>query len=347
MKINRLYGPLDFRMDEAPLPECGPGMVRVRTECCGICGSDIARGLKAEVPFLPSTLGHEFCARVDEVGEGVENFSKGELVQVVPLIVCHKCRNCINGNYGQCVSKKFIGLRVPDMGGFAEYNVLPAENLIKLPQGMKPEKAAFVEPVTIALQGLRRIEFKPGRDIAIIGTGMIGQLTIQCARAMGARKIFVFDINDQKLAAAKEYGADYCYNTMKEGFLEQYLADTDGFGVEQVLEIVGLESTTMLAIDICAVCGRVGIVGLLGKSITFDAPHMRRFSEQQITLVGVWQSYSIGWPGEGWELAIEYLHKDIVDISKMIHRVNKMEEANEVFAEFGEHPVEGKSILTF
>lgn len=347
MIINRLYGPLDFRMDEAPLPECGPGMVRVRTEACGICGSDIARGLKAEVPFLPNTIGHEFCARVDEIGEGVEGFKKGDLVQVVPLMVCGKCRNCINGNYGQCIEKKFIGLRVADMGGFAEYNVLPAQNLILLPDDMPAEKAAFVEPLTIALQGLRRIEFRPGRDLAIIGAGMVGQLAIQSAKALGARRMYVFDIDDAKLETAKKYGADYCYNTTKEGFLEQYLKDTDGYGVEQVLEIVGLESTTMLAIDVCAVCGKIGVIGLLGKAITFDAPHMRRFSEQQISLCGVWQSYSIGWPGEGWELAIEYLYKNIVDISNMIHRIDKMENANEVFAEFGEHPVEGKSILTF
>lgn len=348
MKAVRLHGVMDFRVDEIPKPSPGPGEVLVHTEYCGICGSDVPRALEGSVPFFPNTIGHEFCGTVEEVGEGVSGVKPGDFVLVMPLIVCHKCEHCRNGNFGQCVDWKFIGLRVKDKGGFAEYNVMPEVNLIKLPGDMDRKMAAFVEPTSVAIHGLSKVKFQAGKDLAVIGAGSVGQLAIQCSRAMGAKHIFVFDIDDKKLDFAKTIGADFCYNTTREGFLEQYLKDSGGYGVEQVLEVVGLEQTILLAVDVCKPVGRIALVGLLGKSVTFSSEYLRKINTKEVTMTGVWQCYSLNYPGDDWRLAIHYITNNIIDLKPMLYKVERMERANEVFAEYKiPGAVQGKIILTF
>ena len=245
----------------------------------------------------------------------------GELVVVAPLMVCHKCYNCLTGHYGECTTKRFMGLRVPDMGAFAQYNVVPKENLVKLPEGMDPKVAALTEPMSVAIHSLFRVGLKPGKDLAVVGAGMIGQLIIQCARVMGARRIYAFDVIDQQLAEAKRLGADHCYNTSEEGFLEAFLKDTNGEGCPYVAEVVGLQSTISLSLRLCKTAGNIALVGLLGKSVTFDPAELRLISENELNLKGVWQSYDEIFPGDGWRLGVEYLHEGKIDTKSLIQRV--------------------------
>lgn len=322
----RIHGAMDLRRDEIPEPQIAPGMVKVKTEYCGLCGSDKARLIEGSVPFFPNTIGHEFCARVVEVGEGVHNVELGELVVVAPLMVCHKCYNCLTGHYGECTTKRFMGLRVADMGAFAQYNVVPQENLVKLPAGMDPKVAALTEPMSVAIHALFRSGLKPGKDIAVVGTGMIGQLIIQCARVMGARRIYAFDVIDSQLEEARRLGADKCYNSADPDCLEKFLKDTNGEGCPYVMEVVGLQSTISLSLRLCKTAGNIALVGLLGKSVTFDPVELRLISENELNLKGVWQSYDEIFPGDAWRLGVEYLNAGKIDTAKLIQRVIDPEE---------------------
>lgn len=321
MKVMRLYGPMDFRIDSVDEPSCGPGEVKVKTSCCGLCGSDKPRILFGEVPFFPSTIGHEFSGIVVETGKGVTTVEAGDLVTVVPLLVCNSCVHCRTGHYGQCVSKQFIGLRAENMGAFAQYNVLPERNVLKVPVGMDKVTAALVEPLSVAIHALIRIDFHPGHDIAIIGMGTIGQLLLQCARLLGAKRIFVFDSDDNQLDKARGQGANYCYNTTTEGFFEHYLGDTLGLGCLYTVEAVGLQATTMLAIKLCAVHGKVALVGYLDKPITFLSDEMRFLLENEINLFGIWQSYDLNFPGDAWRLGIHYLDSKKIDGMSLVSNI--------------------------
>src|SRR5699024_12199905 len=115
-----------------------------------------------------------------------------------------------------------------------------------------------------------RLNFKPGKDVAVIGAGSIGNLTIQCLKLMGARKVYVFDIVDKKLDLARKFGADYCYNTSDEGYFEQFVQDSNELGVEQVIEMVGLEATVLLSMKVCSVGGTISIVGNLGNAVNIS-----------------------------------------------------------------------------
>lgn len=348
MKIIRLYGAMDFRREEIPEPECPPGYVKVKTLYAGLCGSDRPRGLFGEVPFFPSTLGHEFSGVITELGEGVTDMAVGDTVAVVPLIVCGKCAPCRNGHYGQCLHKKFIGLRVPDVGGFAEYNVLPAQNVLKIPEGLEPMHAALLEPVSVALHGVFRSGFRPGQDVAVIGAGTIGQIIIQTLRAMGARRIFAFDNADVQLERAGRLGADYLLNTAEPGFLDKYHQLTEGKNCPYVMEVVGIQATTSLALRLAGVHASIALVGYLDKPLQFDAAEVRMILEQEYDLRGVWQSYDLDFPGDAWRLGLEYMQSGKIDTSGMIDRVIGPD-GLEAALEDWRHPgkVNGKIMIDF
>jgi len=334
MKIYRLYGAKDLRMEEVPAPETGADEVLVRTEMVGLCGSDVPRILKGEVPFFPSTLGHEFSARVVELGRNVKDLAQGDLVTVVPLIVCNRCEHCRDGNFGQCLNRKFMGLRFPDSGGMAEYNVVPRQNLIQAPKGMNSSAAAFVEPVSVAMHAILSLQARPGKDVAIVGAGTIGQITVSALRAMGVRKIHVFDNQESKLKRARSLGADYIYNVGKAGYFEEYMENTGSFGVPYVIEAVGLESTILLSINACRVGGTVALVGLLGKSVCIPPDVLRKISFNQISMKGLWQSYSNNFPGDPWRLAVDFIKTGKINTNDMVYKIVPLDNLVRTVEEF-------------
>ena len=350
MKIVRFYGNMEFKVDEIEKPKIKQGHVLVKTEYCGICGSDVLHVLKNESPFFPNTFGHEFSGTVEEIGEGVTSVKPGDVVAVVPLLICHNCVYCHEGKFGQCLNRKFIGYRVPDAGGFSEYNLMPEENCLKMPDGINKIHAAFVEPASVAVHGLMRLPFVPGKDIAIVGAGSIGIMALQVAKAWGANNIYVFDIKDNALENAKKNGATHVYNTGKEGFLEQYLSDTEGgLGVPMVVEFCGLPSTVRLCFDICRAGGDIAIVGTVTETLEIPAEMFYYvFEFKEYNLHGVWQSYSENFPGDEWRFAARYLNDKTIDVEPMIYQIAKTEEANEIFADFAvPGKVKGKVLLHF
>lgn len=340
MDIYRLYGAMDIRKEkkERPMPQKGEALIR--TAYVGMCGSDMPRVIKGEVPFFPSTIGHEFSAVVEEVGEGVTSLKKGDKVAIAPLLVCGKCKNCIEGNPGQCINAKFLGLRVPDVGGLAEYNVLPEENLVKCPKDMDLKYAAMAEPVTVALHAMNLMHFTPEKPVAIIGAGTIGMLAVQCAHAFGAKTMYVFDVDDRRLMQAKKFGATHVYNTKSEGYLEKFMEDTDGFGSPQVIEAVGIQDTILLALEIGSVMCETAIIGEVREPVTIPAFNFyRRFSYRQQNLHGVYQSYTGKFPGKEFPMAIEMINNGQIQLDELIYCVDKMEN---LLARFEEAKTPGK-----
>jgi len=348
MNIIRLYGAQDFRVEEVPEPSCPPGHVKVRTLYTGLCGSDRPRGLLGEVPFFPCTLGHEFSAVVTETGDGVTRVKTGDIVAVVPLMVCQRCAPCRSGHYGQCLHKRFIGLRVKDMGGFAEYNVLPEENVLKVPDGLSAVHAALAEPVSVALHAVFRSGFQPAKDVAVIGVGTIGQLIIQVLRAMGAKRIFAFDNMDGQLERAGRLGADHLLNTTAPDLMARYVSLTEGKKCPYVFEVVGIQSTTSLALQLASVNANIALVGYLDKPLQFDAVEVRTILEQELNLLGVWQSYDLDFPGDAWRLGLEYLCTGKINTADLIDRIIPPEKLQEAFEDW-RYPeqVKGKIIIDF
>ncbi len=344
MKAAVLHGKKDIRYEEWERPEISSNEVLVKVKTSGICGSDMPRVLSDAAHYYPIVLGHEFSGEVVDTGQDVNNLSKGDRIAGAPLLPCHSCIDCKQGNYAQCKNYSFIGSR--ESGSWAEYVKMPAVNVVKLPDQVSFTQGAFFEPITVGLHGLFVMDYRGGTDVAVVGMGTIGLLTMQCARALGAKRIFAFDIDEERLAVAKEYGADFCLNTADSNFRDVIDKKTSGRGFEMVIETAGVEFTEKLSLEIASNKGKVMFIGTPSKDISLTPREFEHINRKELTVRGSWMSYSAPYPGKEWELAAYYLKKGLIKVDKLIDRIIPLQEIGEAFGDIEDNKVKGKILLT-
>ncbi|MCF0145871.1 MAG: galactitol-1-phosphate 5-dehydrogenase [Eubacterium sp.] len=304
MKAGVVHAREDLRYEEIETPKAGPGKVLVKVKYTGICGSDVPRVNGDACHFFPNVLGHEFSGTVAEIGEGVTSLKKGDRIAGVPLVPCMKCEDCQKGDYSLCKHYSFIGSR--EYGSFAEYVVVPEKNAVKFDESVSFEKGAFFEPATVALHGLRRLDYRGGKNVAILGGGTIGLLTAQWARIFGAKQVVVFDILDERLELAKRLGATSGINSAKEGFMDEAMAVTEGRGFDYVYETAGNTITMKMAFKLAANKAGVCFIGTPTRDLSFTVDEWENINRKEFTLTGSWMSYSAPFPGDEWKLVAHY-----------------------------------------
>ena len=304
MKAGVVHARDDIRFEDIKKPEIEPGKVIVKVKYTGICGSDVPRVNGDACHYYPNVLGHEFSGVVDEVGEGVTTLKKGDKVAGVPLVPCMKCADCQKGDYSLCKHYSFIGSR--EFGSFAEYVQVPEKNAVKFADDVPFEQGALFEPATVALHGLRRVSYKGGKTVAILGGGTIGMMTAQWAKIFGAKSVTVFDIVDERLDLAKRLGADYGVNSGKPDFMDQVNEITGGRGFDYVYETAGNTITMKLAFKLAANKAGVCFIGTPTKELSFTVDEWEAINRKEFILTGSWMSYSAPFPGDEWELTAHY-----------------------------------------
>ncbi|MBQ7564289.1 MAG: galactitol-1-phosphate 5-dehydrogenase [Lachnospiraceae bacterium] len=304
MKAGVVHAMNDIRYEDIKKPEIEPGKVIVKVKYTGICGSDVPRVNGTACHYYPNVLGHEFSGTVDEVGEGVTSVQKGDRVAGIPLVPCMKCEDCQKGNYSLCKHYSFIGSR--EFGSFAEYVLMPEKNVVKFDDSIAVDQGAFFEPATVALHGLRRVDYKGGKTVAILGGGTIGMMTMQWAKIFGAKSVVVFDILDERLDLAKRLGADHGVNSGKDGFMDEVNEITDGKGFDYVYETAGNTITMKLAFKLAANKAGVCFIGTPTRELSFSVDEWENMNRKEFTLTGSWMSYSAPFPGDEWSLAAYY-----------------------------------------
>lgn len=208
---------LPLTIEERPIPEPGPGQVLVRLETCGLCHTDIhaMRGDWPVKPALPFVPGHEGVGIVEKVGAGVSNRTVGQRV-AMPWLghACGECRYCIDGRENLCENQYNNGYAVD--GGYEEYALADAKYAVPVPDGVSPLDAA---PLTCAgvttYAAIKAAHVTPGERVAIFGVGGLGHLAVQYARLVGA-KVVAIDVTEEKLALARDLGADDTVNAATE-----------------------------------------------------------------------------------------------------------------------------------
>lgn len=304
MKAGVVHARNDIRYEDIKKPEIEPGKVIVKVKYTGICGSDVPRVNGDACHYYPNVLGHEFSGVVDEVGEGVTTLKKGDRVAGVPLVPCMKCADCQKGNYSLCKHYSFIGSR--EFGSFAEYVQVPEKNAVKFADEVSFEQGALFEPATVALHGLRRVEYKGGKTVAILGGGTIGMMTAQWAKIFGAKSVTVFDIVDERLELAKRLGADYGVNSGAADFMNQVNEITGGRGFDYVYETAGNTITMKMAFKLAANKAGVCFIGTPTKELSFTVDEWEAINRKEFILTGSWMSYSAPFPGDEWDLTAHY-----------------------------------------
>jgi len=296
MKALRCYGGKDMRLEDVLEPEAGPGEVKIKVKWCGICGSEIHEyefgpllvPVKRPHPgtgkIAPITLGHEFSGQVVKVGSGVANINVGDRVTVRPTIPCYKCYYCKQGKHIQCVVLGSIGGAAD--GAFAEYVVVPVDNVYKLPDEVTYEAGAFVEPLACGVHAVNRSRMNLGDTVAIIGAGPIGLLTMQAAIAAGAGKVIVFEMLSRRIKSAKELGATAVVNP-KEVDPGKAIAElTEGRRADAAFECAGPSEALLLAEAMVGRGGTIVEVGQMIGSCNFPFPSLFMREKAIITSQG-------------------------------------------------------------
>ncbi len=304
MKAGVVHAKNDIRYEEIEKPKATAGKVLIKVKYTGICGSDVPRVNGDACHFFPNVLGHEFSGVVEEIGEGVTTLKPGDRVAGVPLVPCMKCEDCQKGDYSLCKHYSFIGSR--EFGSFAEYVAVPEKNAVKFDDAVSFEKGASFEPATVALHGLRRLDYKGGKNVAILGGGTIGMMTMQWAKIFGAKSVTVFDILDERLELAKRLGADYGVNSGKEGFMDEVNAITDGRGFDYIYETAGNTITMKMAFKLAANKAQVCFIGTPTRELSFGVDEWEAINRKEFYLTGSWMSYSAPFPGDEWKLTAHY-----------------------------------------
>lgn len=281
MKALVLHAPQQIVVGEWPTPQCGASDVLIRPIAAGICAGDMQHyGGRNPYTKYPLIGGHEVCGEVVEVGGDVTRFKRSDRVVIEPVVGCGHCYPCRHGKPNCCMNFCLIGLHRP--GGYAELCVVPEANVHAVPAGLDPVTASFAEPLTIGIHACRRGRVASDEYCLVLGAGPIGLAILEVARQRGAR-VVITDINEQRLAFARELGAE----TLKanDRLLTTVLEQTNNEGADVVIEATGDPKVVQSTIDLVAFAGRVVIVGLVKKGIGVSFPGLD-FTRKEVNLLG-------------------------------------------------------------
>lgn len=257
--------------EDVPEPTVGANDVKIKIHKTAICGTDLHiynwDEWSQKTIQTPRVIGHEYVGEIVETGENVTNLKCGEIVSGEGHIVCGKCRNCLAGNGHLC--KETVGVGVNRDGAFAEYLVIPQENVRKCEKDIPEELYSIFDPFGNAVHTALSFELT-GEDVLITGAGPIGIMAAAVCKHVGARRVVITDIKDERLLLAKELGIQYTVNTSKENLSDvmKKLSIREGFDVG--LEMSGSEIALNTMIEHMIPGGKIALLGLLKSDSRID-----------------------------------------------------------------------------
>jgi L-gulonate 5-dehydrogenase len=260
-----LEKPFKIKLLQSNIPAPEKKEVLVKVLAAGICGSDL-HAYRGTQPFLsyPRVLGHEIAGEIAEMGEGVKELHRGDLVTVDPVFSCGECYACRVGRGNCCRDVKVMGVHVD--GGFSEYITVPADIVYKAPENISPEILALTEPLSIGAQANNRADVSGEDTVAILGAGTIGLASLLIAKTKNC-KVIIADLISNRLKLARELGADKVVNVREEDLMKVITDFTNGDGASVVIEATGASQAVKYSIKIVSPAGRVVILGMTNDSI--------------------------------------------------------------------------------
>ena len=257
--------------NDAPKPEMGVRDVMIRIHKTAICGTDVHiynwdEWSQKTIP-VPMVVGHEYFGIVEQVGSEVEAFKPGDRVSGEGHLTCHFCRNCRAGKRHLCRNTVGVGVNRP--GSFAEFLVIPAENVYKIPDNIPDDLAAIFDPYGNAAHTALSFDLV-GEDVLITGAGPIGIMAAAIARHVGARHVVITDVNEYRLSLARKMGATAAVDVSKQDLRQvmQDLGMTEGFDVG--LEMSGNARAFRQMLDVMNHGGKIAMLGIMPGEQAID-----------------------------------------------------------------------------
>lgn len=316
MRVATYYSNGDIRLEERPRPAIGEGELLVRIEASGICGTDCLEWYR--INRVPLVLGHEIAGIVAEVGRGAGGYKVGDRVSASHHVPCGECRFCKDGHESTCEMLRNTNF---DPGGFSEFVRIPKINIEKggvylLPKNVSFEEATFIEPLACVTRGQRLSDFKKGKSVLVIGSGISGLLHIQLAKLNGAKVVVATDISEFRLKAAKKFGTDHAINA-KDYTPEKLKSLNGGYLADYVVICAGATPAFEQGLRSVERGGTVLIFAAAGKDVAMPVPINDIFWRNEVTVTS---SYA-GSPDDHRE-ALEKIASRKINVYDMItHRL--------------------------
>lgn len=326
MKALRFYSPLNVKFEEVNIQEPKEGEVQVKIEAALTCGTDV-KTYKRSHPVLikktPSLFGHEFSGVISKIGKGVIGFKEGDRIACANSAPCCSCFYCRRGDYNLCENLEFLN------GAYAEYINVPAaivkRNLIKIPEDLSFERAAFAEPLANVVHGIEKTGIKPGQSLGIIGLGPIGIMFGKLAKMKGAR-VIAAGRNPLKLEAAKKFGAaDEIIDLNKYPHPDKIFLDftKEKKGLDISVECAGTIETWEQALSLARKGGTVHFFGGCpsGTSINIDT---RRLHYDNLRILSVFHHTPVY-----FREALRLIYEEKLPVEQLITETMPLERAEE------------------
>lgn len=338
MKAVQVFKPGVLKVLDVEMPVMdNHNNVLIKMTAAGICGSDIGiyHGTNAAATY-PRIIGHEMVGRVAETSGNVHYLKKGDRVIVNQVTSCGHCYPCSIGRGNVCDSLAVRGVHID--GGYQEYIAVPEEDCYLLPDSLTDEDAVMIEPTTIGIQACTRAELKKDDMLVIFGAGALGSSILKIARLMCSH-IIVTDIMDDKLEAARQNGARYTINVLKEDLETKVKEYTGGHGATVSIDAACTKNSLINLLKITGNAGRVMTMGF-----STDATEVNQFliTAKELDVRGSrLQNKMFG-------RAIELIREGKLDLSGSISHTFPLTDAQKAFDFVDSHdPSIRKVVLTY
>jgi len=269
--LRKVQAAKGLQMDTVAVPSIGPTDVLVRVKTASICGTDLHiygwdRWSQGRIK-PPVTLGHEFCGTAERVGDEVRAVKPGDFVSAEMHVNCGHCHQCRVGEAHICQNLRIIG--IDQDGAFAEFVKIPATNIWKLDAAIPEHYGAILDPLGNAVHTVLAGPVA-GQTVLITGCGPIGLMCIAVAKACGSSTVFATETNEKRRAMAKKMGADVVLNPAAEDAVGKILAETNGTGVDALLEMSGNPTAIQQGFKSLRAGGRASLLGIPTENVPLD-----------------------------------------------------------------------------
>jgi L-iditol 2-dehydrogenase len=292
VKAAKFYAPGDIRLEQIAEPDVAPGEIKIRVRACSMCGTDVKISRSGHPNMsAPQVMGHEIAGEIVDVGAGVQGWAPGDRVQVIAAIPDGTCEECLAGHQAICPNQVSMGYQFA--GGFAEYMTIPREVLAvdgvtRIPGNLSFAEASVAEPLACVLNGQELARVGEGDTVVVIGSGPIGCLHVRLARARGAARVILIDLNPDRLAAAAALvRPDLTVATDTQDPVAAVLDATGGRGADVVITAAASGRAQEQGLLMLARRGRLSLFGGLPKDAATISVDANLVHYRELTLVGV------------------------------------------------------------
>ncbi len=330
------------RVETLLVPDPGPAEALVRVQACGVCHTDLhyrEGGINDAFPFL---LGHEAAGVVESVGDGVDDVAPGDFVVLNWRAVCGRCRACLRGRPWYCFDTHNAAQRMTltdgtplspalGIGAFAEKTLVHAGQCTKVDPAVRPEVAGLLGCGVMAGLGaaINTAPVRRGDSVAVIGCGGVGCAAIAGAQLAGASRIIAVDIDDRKLATARELGATDTVNSRSSDAVEAIRGLTGGYGADVVIDAVGRPETYQQAFHARDLAGTVVLVGVPTPQMRLEMPLLDFFSRGG-ALKSSW--YGDCLPSRDFPMLIDLHLQGRLPLEKFVSETIALDQVEDAFA---------------